>query len=148
GIGPKLAERIVAYREHAGRFVDRASLRQVTGLGPKAFEQAAGFLRGREGSEPLDATAIHPESYGVARAGRRGAGLAGGTPLAARGAPLATLRTRQPLEQLAATLGAGVPTLEDIFEQLLRPGRDPRADAPPPLLRSDVLALEDLQPGM
>ncbi|HMA38010.1 MAG TPA: helix-hairpin-helix domain-containing protein, partial [Chloroflexia bacterium] len=148
GIGPKLAERIVAYRDATGRFADRATLRNVAGLGPKAFEQAAGFLRVRHGTEPLDATAIHPESYVVARTVLRQAGLDEHTPPAARQAALTALRTRQAPEQLAAALGTGVPTLSDIFEQLLRPGRDPREDLPAPILRHDVRALADLQPGL
>ncbi len=148
GIGPKLAERIVAYRAEAGRFADRTTLRKVPGLGPKAFEQAAGFLRVRAGVEPLDATAIHPESYAVARAVLQAAGIAADTPPPAHPAALQALRAQQPLDRLAATLGAGVPTLGDIFEQLLRPGRDPREDVPPPILRSDVRSLTDLQPGL
>ncbi len=148
GIGPKLAERIVTYRDENGRFTNRAQLREVSGLGPKAFEQAAGFLRVRDGDNPLDASAIHPESYGVATAVLAQANLTPGSPLEVRAEPLAALRRRQPLDQLAAQLNTGRPTLEDIFEQLLRPGRDPREDAPPPVLRSDVLSMEDLQPGM
>lgn len=148
GIGPKLAERIVAHREENGRFPHRQALQDVYGLGPKSFQQAAGFLRVRDGEEPLDASAIHPESYDVARTVLHRAGLAPETPPAERREALAALRERQPPERLAADLGCGVPTLEDIFEQLVRPGRDPRRDLPPPLLRSDVLAIADLRPGM
>ena len=148
GIGPKLAERMVAYRDENGRFTNRAQLREVSGLGPKAFEQAAGFLRVRDGDNPLDASAIHPESYGVATAVLAQANLTPDTPPDRRQEPLAQLRRRQPLDQLAAQLNTGRLTLEDIFEQLLRPGRDPREDAPPPVLRSDVLSMEDLRPGM
>jgi uncharacterized protein len=148
GIGPALARRIVAEREARGPFRSRRALQQVGGLGPKTFEQAAGFLRINDGDNPLDASAIHPESYPVAEALLARAGLTPDTPPAARAEPLAALRRRQPLAQLAEELGAGAPTLEDIFEQLVRPGRDPREEAPAPLLRSDVLAMEDLQPGM
>jgi uncharacterized protein len=148
GIGPALARRIVAERDAQGPFHSRRALQQVSGFGPKTFEQAAGFLRIRDGEDPLDGTAIHPESYGVARAVLARAGLTAATRPAARAEPLATLRRRQPFAELAELLGAGVPTLEDIFEQLVRPGRDPREDAPPPVLRSDVLTMEDLQPGM
>ncbi|MFL7793770.1 MAG: Tex family protein [Anaerolineae bacterium] len=148
GVGPKLAEHIVAHRDEHGPFSDRATLSAVPGLGPKTFEQAAGFLRVREGSNPLDSSAIHPESYAVAEALLGHAGLSPQTPPAEREAPLAALRERQPLEAWAADLGTGVPTLSDIFEQLVRPSRDPRQDAPAPILRSDVLKMEDLQPGM
>ncbi|GAB4209349.1 MAG: Tex family protein [Roseiflexaceae bacterium] len=148
GIGPKLADRIVAFRDEHGPFPSRATLRKVSGLGPKAFEQSAGFLRVRGGDQPLDASAIHPESYGIAQALLRRAGLTPATPLAERQAPLERLRAAQPLEQLAAELGTGAPTLADIFEQLVRPGRDPRADLPAPILRADVLSLDDLKPGL
>lgn len=148
GIGPALARRIVAEREAQGRFGSRRALQQVSGLGPKTFEQAAGFLRIQNGEEPLDATVIHPESYGVARAVLARSGLTADSAPAARAEPLAALRRRQPVAELAEALGSGAPTLEDIFEQLVRPGRDPREDAPPPILRSDVLAMEDLQTGM
>lgn len=148
GIGPKLAERIVAYRDAHGPFPSRAALRKVPGLGPKAFEQAAGFLRIRGGENPLDASAIHPESYAIAEAVLRRAGLSPQTQPGERQAALAAFQARQPLERLAEELGTGVPTLVDIFEQLIRPGRDPREDLPAPILRSDVLALEDLRPGM
>ena len=148
GIGPKLAEKVVAYRDEHGAFRDRAGLRQVPGMGPKAFEQAAGFLRIREGDNPLDASAIHPESYPIALKVLQRAGVRLETPPAERKPALDALRSRTPLEQLAQELQAGVPTLEDIFEQLVRPGRDPRQDLPAPILRSDVLGMEDLSPGM
>ncbi len=148
GIGPKLAERIVAHREENGPFRSRNQLRQVSGLGAKAFEQSAGFLRVREGENPLDASAIHPESYAIAQKVLERAGVSITTPLAQRWAELERARTATPIPQLAEELGAGVPTLEDIFEQLVRPGRDPREDLPAPILRSDVLSMEDLTTGM
>lgn len=148
GIGPKLAEKIVAHRDEKGPFANRKGLQKVSGLGPKAFEQCAGFLRIRDGSEPLDASAIHPESYAVARAVLERAKLRPDSPLTERERPLTELRRREGVEKLAAALQTGVPTLSDIFEQLLRPGRDPREDSPAPILRSDVLSMDDLKPGM
>lgn len=148
GIGPTLAERIVQYRDEHGPYPNRKALLNVSGLGAMAFEQAAGFLRIRDGDNPLDASAIHPESYGVATALLAKAGLSPQTPAAERAQPLQALRAKQPLEQLAAELNTGVPTLEDIFEQLVRPGRDPREELPPPILRSDILSMDDLRPGM
>ena len=148
GIGPKLAEKIVAHRDENGPFPNRESLLKVHGLGNKAFEQAAGFLRIREGDNPLDASAIHPESYGVATAVLQRANLTLDTPPAERESPLKTLRQQSSMERLARELNTGVPTLKDIFEQLIRPGRDPREDMPAPILRSDVLSMNDLQAGM
>jgi uncharacterized protein len=147
-VGPKLAERIVVHRDHNGAFPDRQSLHHVVGLGPKAFEQAAGFLRIRGGDNVLDASAIHPESYPVAEAVLHRAGLGLDTPLGQRKEALDALLKRQTLQDLAAELGTGAPTLADIFEQLIRPGRDPRQDLPAPILRSDVLKMEDLAVGM
>lgn len=148
GLGPKLAERIVIHRDEHGPFRNRAALRAVRGLGPKAFEQAAGFLRIRDGDTPWDATAIHPESYRVAAVVLERAGLTLATPPADRAPALDALIARQPLPTLAGELGTGVPTLSDILEQVVRPGRDPRTDLPPPILRADVFAMEDLKPGM
>lgn len=148
GIGPTLAQRIVARRDEEGPFATRHALLKVSGLGPKTFEQAAGFLRIRDGDEPLDATAIHPESYGVARAVLKRAGVHPATPPDEREAALRALRRERSTEALAAELNTGAPTLADIFEQLARPGRDPREDAPAPVLRSDVLSMDDLRPGM
>ena len=148
GIGPKLAERIVAHRDENGPFANRKSILKVSGLGPKAFEQAAGFLRVRDGDEPLDASAIHPESYGVAKQVLKEVKLAANAAMEEREAKLSELRKRVSLSELAATLGTGEPTLADIFEQLVRPGRDPREDLPAPILRSDVLSMDDLHPGL
>lgn len=148
GIGPKLAAKIVAYRDEHGPFLSRAALRQVAGLGPKAFEQSAGFLRIGDGENPLDGSAIHPESYEIALRVLSLAALTPKTAPAGRESALRTVQQRQPLPQLAETWQIGLPTLRDIFEQLLRPGRDPRQTAPLPLLRSDVVKLEDLRPGM
>jgi len=148
GLGPKLARSVVAWRDEHGPFARRKDLLKVPGLGPKSFQQAAGFLRIREGREPLDATAIHPESYEVARAVLERAGISGKSEPSHRAAALEALRGQVPVSRLARELGTGEPTLTDILEQLVRPGRDPRQDLPAPLLRRDVLALEDLQPGM
>ncbi|MFW6182282.1 MAG: Tex family protein [Chloroflexota bacterium] len=148
GIGPTLAERIVSHRDAHGPFTRRRQLLDVPGVGPKSFEQAAGFLRIRDGDNPLDASAIHPESYDVALAVLKRAGLEPDTPPAEREAPLAALREQQPLETLARELDVGLPTLQDIFEQLVQPGRDPRQDALAPILRSDVLTMDDLRQGM
>lgn len=148
GIGPRLAEKIVAYRDATGPFQTRDGLFGVPGLGPKGFEQAAGFLRIRDGAEPLDASAIHPESYAVARAILTRAGVTFADPSAVRQAALEALAAATPLPALAADLQVGVPTLTDIFEQIVRPGRDPRQELPPPLLRKDVLSLADLRPGI
>jgi len=148
GIGPKLAESIVAYRDANGPFGDRASLRKVSGLGPKAFEQAAGFLRIRGGSEPLDASAIHPESYTIAKEVIKKTGIRLEASIEEKRGVLEPLQQEKAVEKLAAELGAGVPTLKDILEQLLRPGRDPRQDLPAPILRSDVLSMDDLVTGM
>lgn len=148
GVGPKLAERIVAHRNENGPFRSRKALQKVAGLGPKAYEQAAGFLRIRDGDEPLDASAIHPESYHITDALLKRAGLKKDSSLPEREAALDDLHGRVPLDVLAAELGTGVPTLTDIIEQLIRPGRDPRADLPAPILRSDVLSVDDLITGM
>jgi uncharacterized protein len=148
GIGPKLANNIVAYRDENGAFKSRTALKKVAGLGPKAFEQAAGFLRIRDGSNPLDETAIHPESYEIAEAILERVGLSKKSPLSKRTAAIETLIAKTSAEELAKELKCGVPTLKDVLEQLVRPGRDPRTDAPAPLLRSDVLKAEDLVTGM
>ncbi len=148
GIGPKLAENIVAYRDANGPFKSRTALRKVTGLGPKAFEQAAGFMRIQDGTNPLDASAIHPESYKIAEAVLALAGLSADSSLDKRISALEALTAKTSIENLAEQLNCGVPTLRDILEQLIRPSRDPRRDAPLPILRSDVLKAEDLVTGM
>lgn len=148
GIGPKLAENIVAHRDSNGPFKSRAALKKVSGLGPKAFEQAAGFLRIRAGSNPLDETAIHPESYALAETLLARAGLKVDSPLEKRIHAVESITSKITVEALAKELGCGVPTLKDVLEQLIRPGRDPRSDTPAPILRSDVLKAEDLVTGM
>jgi len=148
GIGPKLAERIVAFRDEKGIFENRDQLKKVSGLGPKAYEQSVGFLRIRAGKEPLDSSAIHPESYEVARKVMTKAGITLRNAINERKIALEKLRRLEPIAVLAQELGVGQPTLEDIFEQLIRPGRDPREDLPIPILRSDVLSMDDLQVGM
>jgi protein Tex len=148
GIGPKLAEKIVLYRNEKGTFKNRKELREVGGLGPKAFEQCAGFLRVRGGTNPLDASAIHPESYPVAEAVLQKAMLTPRASFNQRKEALTNLQAAVQMEKLAQQLGCGVITLNDILEQLLRPGRDPRQDTPAPILRSDVLKMEDLVTGM
>jgi len=148
GVGPKLADKIVAYRDSAGAYPTRLELRRVPGLGPKAFEQAAGFLRVRDGEYPLDASAIHPESYVITEKILAMAGLATRSTPEERSKALDKLLINKTRESLAKELDCGLPTLNDILEQLARPGRDPRSDTPTPILRNDVLSMGDLTTGM
>ncbi len=148
GIGGALAKNIVAYREENGAFTSRSQLKKVSKLGPKAFEQCAGFLRIPGGKTLLDATAVHPESYAAAKELLR---LCGYTERDVQSGHVEELNARAEalgLEELAAQLGVGVPTLSDIIAELQRPGRDPRDELPPPLLRTDVMDMNDLKPGM
>lgn len=145
GINAAVSENIVRYREEVGRFEDRRQLSKVPRLGPKTFEQCAGFLRLGGGANPLDNTPIHPESYALAH---QLLGLLGAVPSEIGGPDLRRRLGQLDIQDLAAKLGAGLPTLQDIVESLARPGRDPRDELPPPLFRTDVLKIEDLKPGM
>lgn len=149
GIGPSLAKKIVDHREKNGRFAGRKQLLKVSGLGEKAFTQASGFIRVPESDNPLDNTGVHPESYEAAQ-----------KLLALLGFSVEDLRSPEALQSLrgklrevvleetAPSLGVGVPTLKDIVDALSKPGRDPREALPPPILRSDVMKMEDLREGM
>ena len=145
GINSAVAKNIVAYREENGRFTDRKELMKVPKLGKKAFEQCAGFLRVRDGKNPLDNTAVHPESYKAAEAlinesGFTLADVAGGG---------IAVSDNLNMDGISEKLGIGVPTLTDIIGELKKPGRDLRDELPPPLLRSgDVMEIKDLKPGM
>ena len=146
GLTARSAKAIVAHREAHGAFRERHQLLEVSGVGPKAFEQAAGFLKIPGGANPLDNTFIHPESYAACRRLFELMGVRGDeADLAAR---IAAFRKGQNLQHLAALLETGVPTLSDILDNLQKPGRDPREGLPGPLLRRDVLSIDDLQEGM
>lgn len=144
GISKAIAKNIVAYREENGRFTDRRELLKVAKLGPKAFEQCAGFMRIQGGKNPLDATSVHPESYEAveklfAKQGFTKEQYFGDGP---------TAIYIKDYKKLAEELGIGEITLHDIIKELGRPGRDPREDMPKPILRSDVLDMKDLKEGM
>ena len=146
GIGPALAKNIVAYREENG-IASRAALKKVPKLGPKAFEQCAGFLRVMDSKNPLDATAVHPESYDAAKLLLEKLGydlkeIRGGA------ADVVHRASRYGHEKLAQEIGVGLPTLNDMLAELAKPGRDPRDELPKPVLRTDVLEMKDLKPGM
>mgnify|MGYP005805042731 CR=1 FL=1 len=146
GISKTLAKNIVAYREENGRFEARGQLLKVAKLGPKAFEQCAGFLRITEGKNPLDATGVHPESY---QAAEKLLERLGYTPEDVRERRLDGISKKiSDSKKLAEELGVGEMTLQDIVKELEKPARDPREDMPKPILRSDVLELKDLKPGM
>ena len=147
GIGPALAKNIVAYREENG-ITSRAQLKKVPKLGPKAFEQCAGFLRVRDSQNALDATAVHPESYAAAKALLEKLGYQLSDIKAGKLPDLNVRMEEIGVKKLAEELGVGEPTLKDIARELQKPGRDPRDDLPKPVLRTDVLAIEDLAPGM
>ncbi len=146
GISKAIAKNIVAYREENGAFTDRKQLLKVAKLGPKAFEQCAGFMRITGGKNPLDATSVHPESYAAATAlleklGYRSEDLA-------RGGFKELGRKVHDYKKLAAELNVGDITLRDIVKELEKPARDPRDEMPKPILRTDVLEMKDLTPGM
>ncbi|WP_201317988.1 Tex family protein [Paenibacillus sp. EPM92] len=145
GINSTLAKNIVKYRDENGKFENRQQLQKVPRLGAKAFEQCVGFLRIPDGANPLDNTPIHPESYAVVDRLFKELKLE----LAKLGSEeLKSMLQRLEPEELATKLGVGVPTLRDILDSLLRPGRDPREELEAPIFRTDVLQLEDLTPGM
>ena len=142
GVTPQLAKNIVAYRDEAGNYRTRKSLLKVPKLGPKTFEQCAGFLRIADGDEPLDNTQVHPESYAGVRA------MAELFDCPPSPALVEKARAAMPAAELAERLNLGPATLADILDALAKPGRDPRDDLPQPLLSHDLLELEDLEPGM
>ena len=147
GLSAAVARNVVSYREENGAFTARRQLLKVPKLGPKAYEQCAGFLRVPESRSVLDNTGVHPESYAAAE---KLLTLCGCTPDAARGG-VADLDRRvadRGERETADELGVGVPTLRDIVRELQKPGRDIRDELPPPLLRTDVLEIKDLRPGM
>lgn len=147
GISKVLAANIVTYREANGAFKDRRQLLKVPKLGPKAFEQCAGFLRITGGSNPLDATGVHPESYEATGKLLKGLGLSENDITKNGGIGGITSKVRD-VKSLATELGIGEITLKDIIKELEKPGRDPREDSPKPILRSDVMNMEDLREGM
>ena len=146
GISKVIAKNIVAYREENGRFADRKQLLKVAKLGPKAFEQCAGFMRISGGKNPLDNTSVHPESYEAAEALLTKLGYKIDDLKAGKLVGLSLLV--KDYKKLSSELSVGEITLKDIVKELEKPGRDPRDEMPKPILRTDVLAMEDLQPGM
>ena len=149
GLSAAVCENIVKYREDNGQFNSRAELKKVPKLGPKAYEQCAGFLRVVESRNPLDSTGVHPESYDVAK---KLIELCGCKSADIKNGGIADIEEKVNalggVIKVADMLAVGVPTLEDIVKELSKPGRDPREELPPPLLRTDVLSMEDLKAGM
>ena len=151
GINKTTAKNMVEYREQNGRFKSRREFLKVPKLGPKAFEQCAGFLRIRDGKEPLDMTGVHPESYGAAEKLLTALGFSSEDILSGATAQIrkkTAAMTPAQKKALAEETGLGEYTLQDILSELEKPGRDPREDVPGPVLRSDVLDMKDLTPGM
>ena len=148
GLNATTAKNVVAYREENGAFTSRAQIKKVPKLGPKAFQQCAGFLRVPESKSVLDNTAVHPESYEAAKALLT---LSGHSLADVKEGKLSDLPARIKTygeEKAAAEIGVGLPTLRDIMSELLKPGRDVRDELPKPILRTDVLEMKDLKPGM
>ena len=146
GISKVIAKNIVAYREENGRFTSRAQLLKVAKLGPKAYEQCAGFMRINDGKNPLDATGVHPESYDATNQLLERLGYSAGD-VKNRNVEGISKKIHD-YDKLAKELGVGAITLQDIVKELEKPARDPREDMPKPILRSDVLEMKDLTPGM
>lgn len=146
GLNGTVCKNIVAYREENGKFNSRAELKKVPKLGPKAFEQCAGFLRVADSKESLDNTAVHPESYKAAKGLLK---LCGYTTEDVRNGGIADIKEKvKDKSSVAQELGIGIPTLNDILDELTQPGRDPRDELPAPILRTDVMGIEDLKEGM
>ena len=149
GINSTIAKNIVAYRTENGAFTDRKQLKKISKLGAKTFEQCAGFLRIPNAANPLDQTAVHPESYAAAEAILDACGFSLSAMTPQTHPEILAAADRYGLDALAKQAGVGVPTMNDILQELSKPGRDPRESLPPPLLRSgDIMELKDLKPGM
>lgn len=149
GINSGVAKNIVLYREENGAFTDRKQLMKVPKLGAKAFEQCAGFLRVPMGKNPLDNTSVHPESYKAATELMDICGFTASDIGSEKMKEVAAAADKIGIETISEKIGVGVPTVRDIIKELVKPGRDPRDELPPPLLRSgDVMELKDLKPGM
>ena len=148
GLSSAVAKNIVAYREENGKFTCRTQLKKVSKLGPKAFEQCAGFLRIADGKQPLDNTSVHPESYKAAESLLKLCGYTDSDVKNGKALGIAENAEQRGLDSLAEDLQIGVPTLKDIIKELERPGRDPRDELPAPLLRSDIMSIDDLKTGM
>jgi len=148
GLSNKTAKNIVAYREENGAFKNRNSLMKVSGIGPKAYEQCAGFLRVPESKNLLDHTGVHPESYAAAEQLLSLCGVDMEDIASAEGEDLSARVKLLGVEKVADKCGVGVPTITDIVKELAKPGRDPRDELPPTMLRTDVMKMEDLKPGM
>ena len=148
GLNSTVCKNIVAYREENGAFTSRAELKKVPKLGPKAFEQCAGFLRVPERRNPLDNTGVHPESYKSAKALLEMLNYSDKEIKSAKFTDIANRVKAKGTKNLAEALGIGLPTLDDIVKELSKPGRDPRDEMPAPMLRTDVLDINDLKEGM
>lgn len=148
GINSSIAKNIVAYREENGKFSSRTELKKVSKLGPKAFEQCAGFLKVSESKNVLDNTSVHPESYLIAEKLLKMFGMSDDDVKYGKVTALPELVEQKGIGNIADELGTGVPTLKDIISELIKPGRDPRDELPQPLLRTDVLGIESLSSGM
>ena len=146
GVSKAVAKNVVAYREENGTFKNRKQLLKVAKLGPKAFEQCAGFLRVSGGDEPLDATGVHPETY--KETGMLLKNLGYSTKELSKEGFRGISKKITDYKKLSEELGIGEITLKDIVKELEKPGRDPREDLPKPILRTDVLEMKDLKPGM
>lgn len=146
GISKTIAKNIVSYREENGAFENRKQLLKVAKLGPKAYEQCAGFMRITGGTNPLDATSVHPESYGAATELLKRLGY--DSEMIGNGGAKGIAKKAGDVKKLAAELGVGEVTLRDIISELEKPARDPREEMPKPILRTDVLEMKDLKPGM
>ena len=148
GLTRSTADGIIKFRNKQGRLTNRKQLLKVPRLGPKAFEQCAGFIRIADGDNPLDNTSVHPESYKAAEALLKHLGYTGVDLATEQLTSIRELLQKVDVAKMAAELNIGEPTLRDIIDALQKPGRDPREELDPPLLRSDVLSMEDLKPGM
>ena len=148
GLNATTAKNVVTYREENGPFTSRSQLKKVPKLGPKAFQQCAGFLRVPESKEILDNTGVHPESYEAAAKLLELCGYSKQDIAAGKLTELTQRLEQLGKEEIAQACGVGVPTLEDVAKELMKPGRDPRDDLPAPILRTDVLEMKDLKPGM
>jgi uncharacterized protein len=148
GVSSAIAKNIAAYREENGTFTSRSQLKKVPKLGPKAFEQCAGFLRISESKEVLDNTAVHPESYPAAKQLLKICGVSESDVRSGNISAITAAVKTQGTSALAARLDIGEPTLNDIVSELGKPGRDPREELPQPMLRTDVMGIEDLKEGM